>query len=978
MSRILSIYLFLSLFFSTILLQAQIKSIGVPFITNYSPKTYQAASENWDVAQDSSGAMFFGNHFGLLQFDGTRWKIVTQPDNKSMVRSLAIGKDKIYIGAQGDFGYATVQANGQYVYHSLVRLLPDKYQNFGDVWYTKIRGDKVIFFSRKEIIIYQTNRIRVIKYEEEFEDSFDVEGQLYFISIQKGLLRLQGDRLVKVIGGEKILGMRVRMIFKKEKSLMILTQTNGFFMLSQQKLIPWRTDADNLLMEGQVSSAIILSQGYYGIGTRQNGLIIIDKAGHLVQHINKETGLQNDYITKLKTDRNGNLWVALKDGIDFVEIASPFSKISDNRYSDPKIYASVLHQNKLYIGTDNGLYWLDWEAYKYRKSGNISFQRVAGINENVWSLGVFDGILLAFEASGTFEINGSKANLLSPLSSTWQNGAWQGNIMPTNPDILIVGGYTGLYSYKKQNNHWVFQAKVKGFNETCRVLSFDKLGNIWMAHGYKGIYKIKLNQTFDAVEKIRFYDHRDGFPSNLFLNTFKVKEQILFGSRKGVYKYDIAIDKMKPDELFEKYLGLEKHVRLLKPDSKNNIWYVAGDNTGVIHLYKDGSFHSEELPFRRLQNVYIPGFENIQTDDEGDVLIGTQNGLIHYSSNTNKNYQAKFEAVISDVKCIVPRDSILFSNVTSSTNELFNDTNHHTILPYKNNAIRFSFSSFWYENPEITQYQYWLEGFENDWSSWNKLTEKEYTNLPEGKYIFHVKAKNLYDVVGKEATFNVEILPPIYRSYWAYGLYIILFTLLIYGIVRYQQHLASLERSSLLAHQAKELLIKQAELEKQKMVAEKDRTDIVNVNLETTIKLKNSKVATNTVNLIHLNEILLSIREYIVQIQNSKDPKIHQSIVSKIDKIIEQEIQGDKHWGEFEEIFNQLHNNFIQRLKIHYPELTPRDIRLCAYLRMNLNTKEIAPLLGISVRGVEDTRYRIRKKVHLSPEDNLAEFILSF
>ena len=151
--------LLLFLLFSPII-NSQIKKIGVPFIVNYSPKAYKAASENWDVLQDSKGMMFFANHFGIMQFDGVRWGIVTQPENRSMVRSMTIDKnDKMYVGAQGDFGFVIQLPNGQYQYTSLVKLLPKSARNFGDVLHTVIRNNEVIFFSYERIFIYKNNLI---------------------------------------------------------------------------------------------------------------------------------------------------------------------------------------------------------------------------------------------------------------------------------------------------------------------------------------------------------------------------------------------------------------------------------------------------------------------------------------------------------------------------------------------------------------------------------------------------------------------------------------------------------------------------------------------------------------------------------------------------------------------------------------------------------------------------------------------------
>lgn len=967
--------LVVSLFIFPHFLNAQIKKIGVPFITNYNSKTYKAASENWDVLQDSKGMMFFANHFGIMQFDGVRWSIVTQPENKSMIRSLAIDKkDRIYVGAQCDFGYADQLSNGQYKYTSLVKLLPNSAKNFGDVLHTVVLQDEVVFFSSEKIFIYKANKIKVIASHSNFDEFFLVGDDYYVLDNKEGLFQLKDDVLQPAIDGQKFAGMKIRKVFATKGGMILLTQKNGLFTYKNHQIQPFVTEADYLLKQNQISTGILLSDGYYGIGTRQAGLVVIDSAGHLIQHINKQMGLQNEYVTNLKTDKEGNLWVTLKEGISMIQISSPLSRILDTANAETKIYCSQIYQNKLYIGTDNGLFWLDWEAYKSGKQENVHFQHISGMSENVWNIGVFGHSILAFEKNGIFEIKGNSAQLLAKT-----DGAWQGIIIPNHPDLLLVGGYNGLYLLKNSNGSWVFQHKIKGFGESSRVLVTDKEGNIWLAHGYKGIYKIKFNKKFDAVLDLQFYNQKDGFPSSLFLNNFEIKDQILFGTTKGVYKQDKTSKKMIPDAFFKKYLGTENHIRLLKEDNQNNIWYVSGDNTGKMNRKANGSFTREELPFRKLRYLYVPGFENIQTTDNGDVFFGTQEGLIHYKNTKYKSYQSKYRAVISEVKCIFPKDSLLFSSRYDVLPTNINSKDGlSTVLSYSNNALHFSFAALCYDQADATNYEYWLEGFEPKWSEWNLQTEKEYTNLTENEYIFHVRAKNIYDVVSEEAVFKFKILPPWYRTTWAYLLYVLLFGVLIYAIIKYQKNLAERDREQLILNQEKELLQNRAALNEQKLALEQENMAIMRENLQATINLKNAKVASNTVNLIHLNEILLSIKDLIGKIDKKNDANVNFSLLTKINRIIDHELQGDQHWNEFEEIFNQLHDNFMQRLKTSFPELTPRDMRLCAYLRMNFNTKEIAPLLGISVRGVEDTRYRIRKKLQLPSDANITEFILDF
>lgn len=968
--------LVLSLFFAPRFVSAQIKKIGVPFITNYSPKTYKAASENWDVIQDSKGMMFFANHFGIMQFDGVRWCIVTQPDNKSMVRSLAIDKrDRIYVGAQGDFGYVIHLPNGQYKYTSLVKLLPASARNFGDVLHTVIYHNEVIFFSTEGIFIYKDSKIKVIQSNAKFDDFFEVNNDIYVSDNAKGLLKLKDDALITLPNSEQFADMKIRHIFQNKKDVILLTQKNGLFIYKDNQLRPFITEADYLLKQNQISTGILLPDGYLGIGTRQTGLVVLDSEGRIIQHINKKIGLQNEYVTNLKMDKEGNLWVTMKEGISLIQISSPLSRISDTPNAEAKIYCSHIYQNKLYIATDNGLFWLDWKAYKNGKRENMSFQQISGMSENVWNVGVFGSSLLAFEKNGIFEVKGNAAKLVAKT-----DGAWQGIIVPDHPDLLLVGGYTGLHLLKNISGSWVYQNKIEGFAESSRIIITDKEGNVWIAHGYKGIYNLKFNKNYDAISDIVFYNKADGFPSSLFLNTFQINNETLFGTTKGVYRQDAVSKKMIPDPIFKKYLGVEKHIRLLKADDQNNIWYVSGENTGKINQKKRGNLHVEELPFRKLRYLYIPGFENIQTTTSGDVFFGTQDGLIHYKNTNNKSYQSKYKAVISEVKCIFPKDSLLYSSrydVLPSNIELLKKQ-LCPVLSYSNNALHFSFASLYYDETDATKYEYWLEGFEPKWSDWSLQTEKEYTNLPENEYIFHVRAKNIYDVVSEEAVFKFEILPPWYRTIWAYILYLILFGILIYTIIKYQKNIAVRDREQLILNQEKELLRNRAELNEQKLALEQENMAIMKDNLETTISLKNAKVASNTVNLIHLNEILLSIKELISQIDKKNESGTNLSLLTKINRIIDHELQGDKHWNEFEEIFNQLHDNFIQRLKTRFPELTPRDMRLCAYLRMNFNTKEIAPLLGISVRGVEDTRYRIRKKLQLPSDANITEFILNF
>jgi FixJ family two-component response regulator len=89
-------------------------------------------------------------------------------------------------------------------------------------------------------------------------------------------------------------------------------------------------------------------------------------------------------------------------------------------------------------------------------------------------------------------------------------------------------------------------------------------------------------------------------------------------------------------------------------------------------------------------------------------------------------------------------------------------------------------------------------------------------------------------------------------------------------------------------------------------------------------------------------------------------------------------MKNESEWEAFEALYDQAHGDFFKRLKADFSGLTPSDLRLCAYLRMNLSSKEIAPLLNITVRGVEERRYRLRKRMNLGSDENLTERIMTY
>jgi DNA-binding CsgD family transcriptional regulator len=141
------------------------------------------------------------------------------------------------------------------------------------------------------------------------------------------------------------------------------------------------------------------------------------------------------------------------------------------------------------------------------------------------------------------------------------------------------------------------------------------------------------------------------------------------------------------------------------------------------------------------------------------------------------------------------------------------------------------------------------------------------------------------------------------------------------------------------------------------------------------IKVKQNELTGTTLVIAKKNELLLELKNMVqINKENFKSTSRYQSLVGKIDK----SINNSEEWQSFELHFNELHQDFFERLLKDYPLLTPKDLKLSAYLKMGLSSKEIAPLMGISVRGIEIQRYRLRKKLNIEGSKHLSNFLIRF
>jgi DNA-binding CsgD family transcriptional regulator len=289
------------------------------------------------------------------------------------------------------------------------------------------------------------------------------------------------------------------------------------------------------------------------------------------------------------------------------------------------------------------------------------------------------------------------------------------------------------------------------------------------------------------------------------------------------------------------------------------------------------------------------------------------------------------------------------------------------------NSLHFEYTSPLYAAQNSIVYSYCLKGFDRDWSDWAKKTEKEYTNLPAGTYTFQVRSKSNLGNESPISNYTFTILPPWYLTDWAYTIYALLFAALVYLLYRWQRRIFRRQQQRHEEEQARLQYLHQLELEK----SEKEIVKLRNEKLEAEIEHKNTELASTAMHLVQKGELLSNIREELMRMKKgSNGDGVASDEFKKMLRILGEENKMDKDWEQFAVHFDKVHSDFLQILKIAYPALSAHELKLCAYLRMNLSSKEIAQLENISVRGVEISRYRLRKKLKISTETNLFDFLM--
>ncbi len=915
---------------------------------------YRAGSQNWAIDEDTLGNLFFANNEGLLVFNGAKWQFYPLPNN-TIVRSLAAGPgNRIYAGGQDELGYFEPDAAGQLVYRSLLPLLDSVHRQFADIWNIVIAGDEVFFRSFSRIFRFHNQKVTTFPAASKWTLLAKAQNRLIAHDSRQGLLVFANNRWEKLAPADQLQeDPGFTSVTTLNQNSLFSSATGKFYLLGQNKLTPFFLSG--AITGLHVTSSITLPHQEVLLGTYDHGLLHVDSLGRVLEVIGKANGLGSDNIKCIFRDKRNKVWVGLEDGISLLEINSPVKWLNAPQFNGAPGYAVTSVGDKLYLAMANGVYEMP-----VNKQGDyrLALQQVKKIAGGLsWNVENLDGALLAGRDDGFFTFNGKE---WMPVDRS--TGYWTFKTLQAAPGELhfAAGNYTGITLFKKQHGAFVKNLDLGYLNTSARFAEYDPAQkSLWVSHPYRGVYKILLNPV-----TTRLYNNKSGLPSALQNHIFKVNNQVVVATEKGVYEYHAAADSFRPSARYAKiFAGLS--LRYLKDDGRGNLWFVSEKRAGVWRKSTPAPVFFPEL-YRKINS----GFEHVFPLDENNIFVGGDRGFYHINLKNYLDKRAKPAVFIRNVTARFRKDSVLSGGFGVQD---YGREKPSVRLPHKWNALHFEFASP--ENiPVQTQsFSYRLTGFEQTWSGWDEKTEKDYTNIPPGNYVFEVKSRNHFNEESQVAVFAFEVMAPWYQTLFARFAYVLLACLLVYFLLKRQEKILKIS-------QVKKMQAERQKFEEQQKLQAYEHQLALEKSERELMQLKNEKLeselASSAMNLVQKKEFLLRIKDEVQKLKNSDKQNIDTAELKKILRGIADEDRLNEEWDQFSLHFNNVHNNFLLNLKNKFPNLTAHDLKLCAYLRMNLSSKEMARLMSISLRGVEINRYRLRKKLQLKPKEDLFRFLL--
>lgn len=891
----------------------------LPFVENFTKSHYNGDNQIWSVTQGNDNALYFANNHYFIRYNGVKWDKYILP-NKTIIRSVFSDDDRIYSGSYNEFGYWK-RINGQMIYYSLSKgkdLFKD-FSNNEEIWKIFKFKNKIYFQSFNELYIYDGNQIEKIRFPFQISYCYVVADKLLVATVKNGVFEFKNKKFQSINHWKVLEGSIIHAIEKKEDDLFIFSQKNGVYVEKNGQLTVWQNKLNEALKKEIIITAKFIDSNRLAIGTAFRGLYLVDLNSGTYQNINRNNSLQNNSVLSIGIDKENDLWLGMDNGISHIEINSPYTIFSDNSGELGSVYSVAFLPEGYLLGSNHGV-------FKYQ---NKKLQVLANSQGQVWDIQNNDNQFVIGHNDGTFIYDGEQLEKRNSVSGGWKL------LISRYDNKYYQANYSGIVIYDNPTQFNTYNI-LENLTKPIKNLAQNKPLELWAVDNYRSLYKInfKTDYTLDRIENIT---QLNNIKNDFEVKLFQYKGEILFLIDNTWFQYNSLTTKLELNNLFNTNF---RDISDIIPIDEHHFMILKDNYLYLIQQYEE-KFTWDLVPEKYYKGKIVN--QDTKIFKKGNQLImNLDDGFLSFQikKNSIKKQFVLIEAFSQG--CIVPENSKIKYNNSIEINVI---------------------SEYFGINRARLFYQ--LNG------------NKEYLPIQNGNLVLNNLSSgqqklSVFHFDGEQfnlvRNFNFSVKNPWYLSFWMIIIYVLVLIILFYiyykwNKIGYHEKLKLKEEE--LKHQ-NEILQIELEAENRLKLQEYEKH-----MLEIQVQSKASEVAGKSLSIAKQSEMIESIQRIL-----ETETDISQ-LKSKVTKSIKINAINRKEWESFEKNIFQSHEDFVNRLTKKFPTLTSKDIKLSIYLKMNLSSKEIAPLMNISYRGVELHRYRLRKKLALNAEDNLSNFMIN-
>ena len=958
------IYIILVLLLSCFsVLKSQVR-YGQPDVECFNRRQYGGGMQSWSISQADNGLLYFANNDGLLEYDGTFWHLY-KAATEHIVRSVLCVGERVYIGQYHRVGFFLRENDRPLSYHSI--SIPDSLSLMEDVWALCEYDDKIFALSQQAILEIENDVVTKVHLTDNshFLGMYVVDGDLLVCDVEKGLLLYVNGKFRELVEARELRGQYITFAVPLAGvGVVIGTRTSGLWVMKNGEVSRWMVSANNYAISNELFCGAKVQDTKIALGTIRGGVAIVGSNGEIETIVERKTGLDNNTVLSVAEDMDGNLWAGLDNGIAKLALGDDVSLIQ-KAYNIGSGYAVANLGDSYYFGTNQGLFKIDKVDLMRADKAHEDFKIVTGLVGQVWGLMRIGNSLFCAHDKGAFVITeNAQPRRLTPDS---ERGVW--GFCQINDTTVFCNSYYGIMRLEYRYGRWEWAGRMKGFDEGALYMAKEGNNVLWVTYGNEAIYRLTLSVDHSRIVSVdnltnTFFSYDDKIEAS------RVGDRVYFTSKRGVFVYDERHSSFVKVESIDKcFEGKAKPSKLIE-DGMGKLWYFCDGEVGYLMASSDGGeYERVRKPFVSLYGCFVSGREMVYSVDSENSFIAIEDGFAHYIAGKNVSMPINRDIYVRRLMTIG----------TDSVYEILDSKSDRVIevdYKYNNLLVEYSVCRFGHEPIEFSTM---LEGYDEGWTSWNVSPVRELGNIREGEYTLRIKSRNISGEESEQMQVSILVYPPFYRSLLmkvVYFVVMVLFVILSVWVLKRRERLVKMKQME------KEREDMEKEKERLRVQAVEQEAEIVklrNRNLEEDKRQKEKELTNQAFQLAKVNELLSDIKQTLVDLRRKKDKMTVGTMTEGVQAVIKKiqfGLDDVSRMQLFEVHFENVHKEFFMKLTQMCPSLNRNELKICAFIRMGMSSKEIASVLQITVHSVENTRSLIRQKLGLGKE-NMREYMQS-